>query len=197
MGSHPPARDSGQEGPRDPGCWALLGTEVGAAAEGWPPSHFLGGSRAGPGPWGPLTPWALLSWGGSPPVHHFPDLLASLAISWKREKWDLSWCFLWSRPLLSSDSAALGPALPSMGRLGGHAQGCGLTVRAQPLLGGGPGAQGLGRYRPSLGVQGTGRPPGFLSQSGTSFLHALPAGHLGAGLHVPTVHSAQKRFDTI
>lgn len=100
-------------------------------------------------------------------------------------------------PSAVSDSVALGPALPSMGRLGGHAQVCGLTVRAQPLLGGGPGTWGLGRYRPSLGVQGTGRPPGFLSQSGISFLHALPAGHLGAGLHVPAVHRAQKRFDTI
>ena len=140
MESHPPAHDSGQEGPQDPGCW-VLGTEVGAAAGGWPPSHFLHSSGAGPRLRGPLTPWALLSQGGSSPAGHFPDLLAinSMAINWKREKRDLSWCHLQSPPLLSSDSAALGPALPSTGRLGGQAQGCSLTVRAQRLLGGGTG----------------------------------------------------------
>ena len=42
-----------------------------------------------------------LSCSTSPPVSHFPDPLASLTISWKREKRDLSWCHLWSPPLCS------------------------------------------------------------------------------------------------
>lgn len=41
--------------------------------------------------------------------------------------------------LRSSDFVALGPALPSTGRLGGQAQDYGLNARAQPLLGGGRG----------------------------------------------------------
>lgn len=60
-------------------------------------------------------------------------------------------------PLLSSGSVALGPALPPhMGGWGvGMLPGLRSHSEAQPLWES-PGAWGLGRYRPSLGVQGTG-----------------------------------------
>lgn len=76
-----------------------------------------------------------------------PLLLATFQTCWLstpwlstgRERRGTSHGATFRAPLLSSDSAALGPALPSTGRLGGQAQGCGLTARAQPLLGGGRG----------------------------------------------------------